>query len=247
MLLQILAYHQVSPCYLDFLSCIVADLLVAESDRFFGGFRHLKSFDNSRDEIPIPSLGRSSYHLQLTFALKAVFPPPETSSTQWEIKLSKEKIRFNRYEPNLKRLRHQLNKVRASNGSSLHDFYPSRMKEWLKIRRWPIIQAAIYHHFDVENGRAFWIVTAPGMDLSSAPAENVKSFKNIGKYNGHVKVRTENISKRFESSLDMILWLGQWSLSQFASSIDFLDKAIEEKVCKAARGATRLEEDFAYC
>jgi len=58
---------------------------------------------------------------------------------------------------------------------------------------------------------------------------NKTAFKALRGYHENIRIQTETNSQRFQSSLDMTLWLGQWSLSQFASYIDFLDKEIKDK------------------
>lgn len=226
MLLQILAYHQVPPCYLDFLSYIVADLFIAESDGFFGGFRKLKSFGSPSNDIALPTLGRSSYRLQLTFALKAVFRP---STSQSEAGLA----RFDPYEiykfyfpqhrhSRLRALFNVHDALPRPYSDKLDEVFPFNWKPMLTTQRWPVVQAAIHHHFDVKSGRAFWIIAAPGTDTSPA-------FKDLRGYHEDICIETEDKSQRFQSSLDMALWLSKWSLSQFASLIDFLDQDIRQK------------------
>jgi hypothetical protein len=225
-LLKILTYHQVSPCYLDFLSCIVADLLVTESDRFFGGFRNLK-FPHSSNEIA--SLGRSRYRFQLTFALKAVFQPrPLPPEDQVDLKPSQVTRHFQQ------RRTSESDSLRTIDRLSLSEdpepVIPVELRPMLKTQTWPIFQAAICHHFDVKNGRSFWIIAAPGQEASKASAKGVAAFQSVRNYHEKLSIQTETKSLRFESCLEMMLWLSQWSLSHFVPLVDYLDKEIKQKV-----------------
>jgi hypothetical protein len=70
MLLKILTYHQVSPCFLHFISYLGNDPMTGESDPFFGSFYRLRMFSKSASSLV--ELGRSGRHYQFVFELRVM-------------------------------------------------------------------------------------------------------------------------------------------------------------------------------
>jgi hypothetical protein len=70
MLLQVLTYHQVSPCYLNFLASYGS--YSGASDLRFGGFRRHRFHTPDRRGPALPSLGRSGCHYQISFKLQTI-------------------------------------------------------------------------------------------------------------------------------------------------------------------------------
>ncbi|KAH8891459.1 hypothetical protein GQ53DRAFT_823491 [Thozetella sp. PMI_491] len=226
MLLQILSYHQVSAAYLSFLSYFGYKSVTSESDALFGGFRYLRRLDDSKDTprhntSSQPLLGRSGHDFQLAFEFKAVFLHREKKS---QASINRERTDY---------------KMRTSEYSwSRSWWWERRQKDEPalpydvrdKLRAYLITQAAVYHHFDLDNGKALWIITGPNeelLDETGIPDDSLTtSERYLRSYRNYVDVRTNSPGERLRSALDVILWIGQWSLSEFAWYIDLLDQAV---------------------
>jgi hypothetical protein len=68
-LLRIMTYHQVPPCYLNFLTCCGGLAMTGACDVAFSGFRHHLSLDAAASADAIPSLKRSGRHYQIALKL----------------------------------------------------------------------------------------------------------------------------------------------------------------------------------
>jgi hypothetical protein len=71
MLLQLLKYHHISPCFLSFLSSFGRNPLTGDNDLFFGGFRSSMCLASPVGEVSIPE--RSGFYYQLTFELRSLW------------------------------------------------------------------------------------------------------------------------------------------------------------------------------
>lgn len=76
-LFRILTYHQVSPCYLNFITC--AESYTGARYLSFGGFRAQRFLQEGQRGPSIASLGRSGTHYHLSFKLRSVRKDRSTS------------------------------------------------------------------------------------------------------------------------------------------------------------------------
>lgn len=84
MLTRILTYHQVMPCYLDFMSVFGRSKSARELR--FSGFRAQTLLKNPAPDSAIPDLGRSGRHFQMCYNLKGVARVPHGKSMLWSIR-----------------------------------------------------------------------------------------------------------------------------------------------------------------
>ncbi|KAL8652195.1 MAG: hypothetical protein Q9210_002830 [Variospora velana] len=84
MLTRILTYHQVMPCYLDFMS--VFGLSKSARELRFSGFRAQVLLKNPAPDSAIPDLGRSGRHFQMCYNLKSVARVPDEKRVLWSIR-----------------------------------------------------------------------------------------------------------------------------------------------------------------
>ena len=228
MLLQILTYHHVSPCFLNFISYFGHGPLTGDGDLFFGGFRSLKSFVEPQSNVS--ALDRSGYHYQLVFELKTVFSP------SWE-------------EDDATTIYHPDQETGEPAGLTLQI---SNKKTWWKHlvslfgpgyraqdieeetppdpdsesqRLWPLMQTAIYHHFDVKNGKSLWIITTTDEEAT----EKYRDVREV-MHTPKALISTSSTEERFKSSLDVLTWLGEWSLSDYGFYIAELDDRLQNLV-----------------
>ncbi len=101
---------------------------------------------------------------------------------------------------------------------------------------WPLDQCAIYHHFDVENGKSLWMITAAegeGNKLLSEPeAGQALPFRDVKDARFSTNVLSSSpIDERFRASLSVLLWLADWSLSEYGHYITMLDDDLQKLVC----------------
>ncbi|KAJ2905837.1 hypothetical protein MKZ38_004085 [Zalerion maritima] len=68
MMLLVLTYHQISPCYLNFITCLRSP--TSASDLQFGGFRSIRSLTHPAPQIP--EVRRSGTHYELCFSLQTI-------------------------------------------------------------------------------------------------------------------------------------------------------------------------------
>ncbi|KAG7285862.1 hypothetical protein NEMBOFW57_008156 [Staphylotrichum longicolle] len=187
LLLRILTYHHVSPCFLNLISSLGHDPLSNAGDHYFGGFRSLKSF--SKPLFKLTALDRSGYHYQLAFEFRTVFrpSPSEAEST-----------------------------AQTSDNPDL----------------WPLDQCTIYHHFDVENGKSLWMITAAEGEanklLSEAGTGGGPPFRDVKDVRFSTNVLSGSpVDERFRASLSVLLWLADWSLSEYGHYITMLDDDLQ--------------------
>ena len=84
MLTRIFSYHQVMPCYLDFI--FVFGLSKNARELRFSGFREQLSLKTSASNPAIPSLGRSGRSFQLCYNLKGVARISMETPIEWSIR-----------------------------------------------------------------------------------------------------------------------------------------------------------------
>ncbi|KAL9021295.1 MAG: hypothetical protein Q9185_001500 [Variospora sp. 1 TL-2023] len=84
MLTRILTYHQVMPCYLDFMS--VFGLSKSARELRFSGFRAQVLLKNPTPNSAMPDLGRSGRHFQMCYNLKSVARVPDEKRVVWSIR-----------------------------------------------------------------------------------------------------------------------------------------------------------------
>ncbi|KAK4040852.1 hypothetical protein C8A01DRAFT_35128 [Parachaetomium inaequale] len=272
LLLQILTYHQVSPCFLNFISYFGHDPLSGGGDLFFGGFRSLKSF--AEPLFKLEALGRSGYHYQLAFELRTVFRPPSEDAEHFVHRQlgEREVIEEATIADDLRRswIRRRKNNNNNDNNSSNNNNNNigavfRMLPAWLRLRDdndgageeaatasttqtsdnpdlWPLDKCAIYHHFDVENGKSLWMITAaegegnkppPERDGPDTPSESEAcqppSFRDVkdARFSGDIS-STSSVDERFRASLSVLLWLADWSLSEYAQYITMLDDDLQK-------------------
>ncbi|KAK4158935.1 hypothetical protein QBC43DRAFT_328170 [Cladorrhinum sp. PSN259] len=96
-------------------------------------------------------------------------------------------------------------------------------KEGVNI--WPITQSVVYHRFDVSTGKSVWILTA-GKEDEANPFYNAQEIKES--LSGlHHPVTPNTIDGCFASNLSAMVWLGDWSLSEFDAYITMLDEQMQ--------------------
>ncbi|KAK4099285.1 hypothetical protein N658DRAFT_487696 [Parathielavia hyrcaniae] len=202
LLLKILTYHQVAPCFLNFISYFGHEPLSRSGDHVFGGFRSLKSFSGL--VLRVESLGRSGYYYQLAFELRTVFCP-------YALQAAENAERDADDEP-------------SNNGDSDNSSNTSSPLLW-KVDR-----CVVHHHFDVENGKSLWIMTAAEGDGNTSPSAlepGVHQFRDNKNARFAVNLSSSSpIEERFRTSLAVLLWLADWSLSQYGQYITRLDNEL---------------------
>jgi hypothetical protein len=105
---------------------------------------------------------------------------------------------------------------------------------------WPMDCCAIYHQFDVENGKSLWMMTTsqcegnqppPGATLSEVNVKEESMFRDVKNVRYSVDVLSEcPLHERFKASLSVLLWLADWSLSEYGQYINMLDDDLEALV-----------------
>jgi len=78
-LLRIMTYHQVPPCYLNFLTCCGGLAMTGACDVGFSGFRSHISLGAEKPTKEIPSLKRSARHYQIALKLESTRFVPATA------------------------------------------------------------------------------------------------------------------------------------------------------------------------
>ena len=234
-----------APCFLNFISSFGHNPLSNSGDHFFGGFRSLKSFSEPFSKFN--ALGRSGYHYQLVFEFRTLFRSPSGWNSEYTARDYLEE--FGRDGP--RGIRRGKNK---DNTGTAWRLLPS----WLRPRGGhaeeeaateytdkradnPALcnldQCAIYHHFDVENGKSLWMVTAaesPAIEqlFESGPEAIQRSaFWDVKTARFSTDVLSLSpIDQRFRASLSVLLWLAEWSLSEFGQYITTLDDELQALV-----------------
>ena len=201
LLLKILTYHQVSPCFLNFISYFGHDPLSGAGDHIFGGFRSLKSFSEPLSNFN--ALDRSGYYYQLVFEFRTVFRPSSQDAENADDEAATEII------------------TQTSDNLLL----------------WSLDQCVIYHHFDVDNGKSLWMITAAEGEgnkplfESESEATQGSPFRDVknARYSTNV-LSTSPIDQRFRASLSVLFWLADWSLSDYGQYITTLDDELQKWV-----------------
>ncbi len=249
LLLKILTYHQVSPCFLTLISYFGHEPLSGAGDHFFGGFRSLKSFSDPFSSFK--ALDRSGYHYQLAFELRTVFRPASQDVEYENRQLGEREIVEEFFDDDPRGMRRGTNN---DNTGIAWRLLPS----WLRPRDddagdeaateftaqtsddpdlWPLDQCAIYHHFDIENGKSLWMITAAEgegikqLSESQLGVGQESPFRDVRNVRKSIDVLTTSpIDQRFRASLSVLLWLADWSLSEYGQYITRLDDDLQKLV-----------------
>ncbi len=192
------------------------------------------------------ALGRSGYHYQLAFELRTVFRPASQDTEYEEREIVEQFV-----EDDPRGMRRGDNNGTAGAAWRL-------LPSWLRPRDgdagdeaateftgqtlenptlWPLDQCAIYHHFDVENGKSLWMITAAEgegnkpMFESGLGVSQGSQFRDVrnARYSTDV-LSTSPIDQRFRASLSVMLWLADWSLSDYGQYITTLDDDLQKLV-----------------
>ncbi len=226
------------PSFLSLISYFGHETLSCAGDHVFGGFRSLKSFSEPR--FNFKALGRSGYHFRLVFELRTVFQPPWHDAEQDDGKLSEHETDENpsgknhagtfwRLFPSWLRPRD-----RGSGSSDAAIEMTEQTSDHPVL--WPLDRCAIYHHFDVENGKSLWIMTAAegeGNKYRFGPeAHDIRPFWDVrdARFSTNV-LSTSSMDERFNASLAVLIWLANWSLSEYGKYISMLDDDLLTFVC----------------
>ena len=246
LLLKILTYHQVSPCFLNFISLSGHQPLSGAGDHFFGGFRSLKSFSEPLSNFK--ALDRSGFHYQLAFEFRTVFRPPwqENEHVGGDLPIREMVDDF---------ADDGASGVRRGNNANTKTGW-RLLPTWFRPRDgeaggeagdeaatqttgqtsddtvlWPVEQCAIYHHFDVENGKSLWMITAADGESnkpSQTDADDKSRFWDVRDVRFSTNVlSTSLVDERFRASLSVLLWLADWSLSEYSQYITLLDDSLQ--------------------
>ncbi|KAM7214010.1 hypothetical protein V8F06_010582 [Rhypophila decipiens] len=202
LLLKILTYHHVSPYFLEHISHICHEPDSGVSEAPFGGFRSLKSFSQSPPIPEYKALGRSGLHYQLIFDFKTVITVMGPEDNAATVDTAGEDLNL-----------------------------------------WPITQCAIYHRFDISTGKSIWILTPPGSTSKSSTADDDDDSLNVPPWDPNkCKTTSELLSSfgvtspvgaspcptdRFSASLAIMVWLADWSLSEYDAYIATLDEQMQ--------------------
>ena len=216
MLLQLLSYHYVSPCYLNFLSYFAHNTMTGERDLFFGGFRSLKSF--SKPLLRVEELDRSGLHYQLAFELRTLFG---VKQHQDEVNKEQAGDREEEYSASAPRAHESgpLSWFGRKDDTKEEEEAPLQADE-VKVKPLPVTQTVVYHHFDIDNGKSLWILTSP--EYTTA-----EEFYDVRRVLSAVDTGSNRPTKdRFKSSLEVLLWLVEWSLSEYGFHISALDESL---------------------
>ena len=248
LLLKILTYHQVSPYFLNLISSFGHEPLSGAGDHFFGGFRSRKFF--SEPLFNFSALGRSGCHYQLAFEFRTVFRPPSQDAEHEDRQLGEREIINGFVNDDPRKIRRR---TTSNNRGTAWRLLPS----WLRPRGdddaddeaatefsahisdnpdlWPLGQCAIYHHFDVGNGKSLWMMTAAegeGNRRLSEPEDGQGyPFRDVKDARFSTNVLSSSpIDERFRASLSVLLWLADWSLSEYGHYITMLDDELQRMV-----------------
>jgi hypothetical protein len=223
MLLRLLTYHYVSPCFLNFISYFGHNPMTGDSDLFFGGFRSLKTF--AHPNFRVEELGRSGFHYQLSFELRTMFDEDDLDGGGLDTEPAhaskhRSRGRFNWLKrPEKRHDKHEVNLDADNAGDG----------EQNSIRR--VMQTVVYHSFDIDNGKSVWIVTSPEHPNGEKDSTKCSDYDVKGVLSTVDRVSsTSKTKERFQASLDVLVWLIEWSLSDYGFYIHALDDILEELV-----------------
>ncbi|KAK0719105.1 hypothetical protein B0H67DRAFT_572496 [Lasiosphaeris hirsuta] len=220
MLLQLLTYHHVPATFLSFISNLGrGSRIIDNGNILFGGFRSLKSF--ARPGFGVEALGRSGLHFQLVFELKAVFDPQgwldENEAPDCDV--GAEAV-VDDTRPKPKRgfwawLKGDDDFLGANESET--DLPRPR-----DLSKWTITQSAFYHHLDIYNGKSLWILTTN--DRQAKPAfRSFRDVRDAATATSRVSMHT-SMRERLRTSYDVMLWIGEWSLSEYSFYISALEE-----------------------
>ena len=91
---------------------------------------------------------------------------------------------------------------------------------------WPITQCAIYHRFDVLNGKSLWILTPPVGESASSPWNKSKTATDLLSNFGASSTPTSP-TQCFTTTLAIVTWLADWSLSEYDLYLATLEERIQ--------------------
>ncbi|KAK4183152.1 hypothetical protein QBC35DRAFT_508587 [Podospora australis] len=108
---------------------------------------------------------------------------------------------------------------------------------------WPLSQYALYHQFDISTGKCLWIMTA-------ANNEAVAQFKDVYDIKSALGLSQQStpfpaerpITDCFKSTLSVLTWLGDWSLSEYDSYITTIDERLQELDQTTKKSTFRIED-----
>jgi hypothetical protein len=81
----------------------------------------------------------------------------------------------------------------------------------------------VHHYFDVNNGKSVWIITnTDGKYIADCNYSDLKSVTRSIRLAG-----SSSVIERFECTLEVIVWLVEWALSDFGLQISYLDDTLE--------------------
>jgi hypothetical protein len=182
LLFMILSYHQVSPCYLNFVTCLSPN--ASTNNMRSSGFSAQTFFDDRQDRA-IPGLGRSGFHFQVSLRLSACF----------------------RLKP-------------ATNAR------PGAVPPWTQP------QAAVYHHFDVQQARALWILTSPRKSFAYTETHNIlwEQIHEVIEPKNFAGLLSDHAAERFRASLDILFAVAEWSCSDFVFYLAAASQQLEKLV-----------------
>jgi hypothetical protein len=91
--------------------------------------------------------------------------------------------------------------------------------------------SAIYHQFDVETGRALWIITGPLQPRRQEGAYNPlwAEVHNNLRYSRY-SIASDCADERFAASLDILTHLAEWCIGDGAYYLHNMDQRLEEIV-----------------
>lgn len=234
MLLQILTYHHVCPSFLYFISYYSGQPLSGETDMLFGNIRCRKSF--SKPNLPMSALGRSGFHYQLVFELKTVFDTQSRMGGDEAITEPVPQHTVNRPPETRRRgFLSWLGRRRShieSIAESAHAVVESPHGRY-QYRPWPIMQTVVYHRFDVFSGKSLWILTTDDKKSGGGESDTESDFfdvRDITDVSTRKAWADTPTDQRFQSSLDEIVWLLEWSLSEYGLYLTRLDCMLGELV-----------------
>jgi hypothetical protein len=98
-------------------------------------------------------------------------------------------------------------------------------EKFLGYQEWFIRQAVIYHSFDVESGKSFWVVIKPNQRLQ----DRIKTKTGTAKEARKSGLRSFNTTaEAFSSSLEAHLVVCDWCDEDWGQCLDYLEKRLQE-------------------
>jgi hypothetical protein len=232
MFMRILTYHQVSTCYLNFVTFFGSS--TSTSDPGFGGFKAESTL--KQPCLVASKLNRSGHRVQVTYTLRTIeenhqqrqqgTKPPEPKQNG--------AARKPRWRVWAKPLQQGQIELQSTNDQPRMDDEPKRAnKPWVKP------QAAIHHQFDPEKGTSLWIMTSP-LTPGNMGSDG-KRFKSKSKiwdeYLGEYIKKEHKENKAFSSpssclstSFGVHLKLASWCIGDCAYYVQYVEEEIEKLV-----------------